>query len=83
MRTIFKYKLLGPQTTVNMPEGAVPLHVDNQHGDVCVWFEVDTTKPTKDIILYSVGTGWAVPEFAKYIGTVLLGEFVWHVYGAA
>ena len=51
------------------------LHVDTQDEDICFWYEYDHTVGSRHFII--VGTG---QEFSgKYIGTVLMDPFVWHI----
>lgn len=62
-------------------KGARAISVALQGEDVCVWFEVDPTEDLADLVLYCVGTGWGtVPVRGRFLGTVVQGEFVWHLY---
>jgi len=48
---------------------------------VMVWFEVDPDELGETMILYSVGTGCGeIPKDCRFIGTVIEGEYVWHIY---
>lgn len=59
---------------------ARPVHVTMQHGQVAMWFEVDTeAKRTNRRTFVLVGTGHEVP--AGGVGTVMPEEYlVLHVY---
>ncbi len=88
MKTIYKYYLkLAGSTVIELPIGSRILSVGNQRGDICIWAEVDTVSPytgkepiTEDIKFYVIGTGESVPDNLKYLGTVIIEPFVWHVY---
>jgi hypothetical protein len=86
MQTIYKYALsLGDFQTLQLCEGARPLHVAEQHGHLCLWAVVDTNLAPASYLIRIAGTGHALPgdlESWKYIGTVhtLGGAFVWHVW---
>ena len=89
MRTIWKYNidlldLVGTDLMqIEMPHESKILHVDCQMKNVIsFWAEI----PDGDRILVNrqfqvVGTGQGiVRKKSEYIGTVLDGEFVWHLY---
>jgi hypothetical protein len=64
------------------------LHVDakflfidtKSDGSINAWFEVDNEEPTelRSFALYA--TGASIRENAKYLGSVIQGELVWHLY---
>lgn len=61
--------------------GARALSVGLQHNAVCVWFEVDAAADPAPLKLWCVGTGFgAVPEGKRFLGTVVDGPHVWHLY---
>lgn len=91
MARIFKYQLDlnthesrggAALVSVEMPEDAKVLSVGVQHGNVCVWAEVDTTADTEMREFLLVGTGNVPPEDAKFLATVMLHNecLVLHVY---
>jgi hypothetical protein len=72
---------------VVMPKNAKVLHVglDPQapHGQPSIWAEVDPKEPKVPRLFYSVGTGHGVvPLGCKFIGTVITGPYVFHIYEA-
>lgn len=74
MRTIFKYPLEIPWTTLMLPVGAVVLTVQLQ-GDVpTLWAVVDDDKPKAPRRFATLGTGHAFPWKSAtqytYLGTV-------------
>ena len=78
---IWKYQTDGERTVINAQKDAKFLHVDYQHGILCVWAEVDDEASSEQIELSVVGTGHENPKpTAEYIGTVQHPPFVWHVY---
>ena len=88
MKTIYKYQLdLVDKQPIYLPRWAKFLHIDKQwclNGNmdkITLWFEIDTEK-CHTAIFYVVGTGREVPDNAKYLGTVIIRDYVWHVYSA-
>lgn len=89
MKTIWK-RLIQPNSIKNEPYdirvpakvGARALSVGIQNGKVCVWFEVDPEKADAELVLYSVGTGFGCinSDLVRFIGTVIQGQSVWHIY---
>lgn len=85
MKTIHKYVLTPTQTNVPTFERARFLHVNDQHGQVTLWAEVNTLERECVRDVHVVPTGGDVPAGAEYVGTVLLqaGLLVFHVYVGA
>lgn len=66
---------------VDATEGAVPITVGKQGDDICVWFEVDPDAKPWTMVLYCIGTGFGrVPNGRTFLGTVIDGDYVWHLY---
>lgn len=97
MRTIWKFAFFSTKKVdeVLMPKGAVVLCVRTQKIDSpgldtprempYIWAEVDTDAPrvVRRFTVYCTGEG-DVPETSdRYIGTIQLGMFVFHVYEKA
>jgi hypothetical protein len=89
MRTVWKFPIncnsikdSQYQIFVQMPRGAEVLCVMNQPmSGVCIWAEVDPELPHSRRVFLCVGTGHgSVPKAAKYIGSVVEHECVWHLY---
>ena len=89
MQTIWKYELgqldsvkdSQLKIVISIRRGAKPLYIGKQNGITCVWAEVDPEAPEINATFFSVGTGHgAVPGRNTYLGTVIDGEYVWHVY---
>jgi hypothetical protein len=80
---IYKYplKLVAVQP-VAMPEGARILSVANQNGIICLWAEIaDPSAVAKARAIEIIGTGNRFPDaYRTFIGTVLDGKYVWHVF---
>lgn len=63
------------------PKDARPISVAMQNDKICMWFECTPDAPKERLYVYSVGTGYGmVPEEARFIGTVVDGAYVWHIY---
>ena len=61
------------------------LHLDNQGGFPCMWFNVDTGKENSKFGIDCIGTGHpyiGVENVSKkhYIGTVFVGPYVFHYF---
>lgn len=83
MRTIHKYPLyVTDMQVVMMPVGARILSVANQRDMLTLWAEVNTEAPPAGRVIHVVGTGnpLVVASNADFIGTVEMGQFIWHVY---
>jgi hypothetical protein len=70
------------EVSIPSPRGSIPISVGVQDGRVCVWFETDPQEPVvSSFTLSIVGTGFGkVPEGKRFLGTVIDGRYVWHVY---
>ena len=83
MGTIWKYSITAGVTEHQIPQGAKALYVGpDPEGTACCWFFVMPDQPleTRQIVLF--GTGHEIPAVAvrDFVGTLLAGEFVWHVF---
>ena len=82
---IYKYKLqlIGQQQLI-IPSPQKFLSFQKQGDDFCVWYEVDIESGSRDVIDFMItATGYEVPSGTQYLGTVLDGGFVWHLYARA
>lgn len=82
---IWKAKLRVTQAQdIEVPAGALFLHVREQGDDVCVWFrcDPDAAKTKRRILLCGTGHEAPVCDTAKYLGTAIVhgGALVWHVF---
>ena len=87
MKTIYKYKIeVKDDQNIMMPEGAKVLTVQAQHGEPCVWAEVDPEQTFTTFRRFvTVGTGRhpiADIDTLHYVGTYQLvnGNFIGHLY---
>ena len=86
MPRIYKYELqIEDSFWVEMPLGAKPVFVGVQvgasmDGKPMLWAEIDTKHEKREYLFHCVGTGHAAPYLSKYVGTVQIGEYVWHFY---
>jgi len=82
---ISKYtlKIINEQS-IRMPVGSIVLSVANQFDKLCVWALVDDTVPVSELKHFEVvGTGNPIindEHKRRFIGTVLINPFVWHVF---
>lgn len=82
MNKIFKYKLTGSVTIIEMPQEATILTAQYQFGELCLWAIVNTASPVENKCFEIFGTGEPLdlPAEAPYIGTVQRDGLVWHVF---
>jgi hypothetical protein len=84
-QTIWKFPLpIRDMVSLTMPVGAKVLSVAEQHGDLCLWAVVDDTAPRMERIFYVFGTGNPIVGVgtSRFVGTVLMAPFVWHIFEA-
>ena len=77
MKTIWKCNADGH--VVDLPKGAKAIYCHMQAGHPMVWLTVDPEAEGESRCFTVYGTGAVVPEDG-YVGTMMDGAFVWHVY---
>jgi len=81
---IWKFLVTNPVAgEIEMPTGAEILHVEMQHGNVCMWAKVDPDAALIRREFMIEGTGQPPNQRlddAIHRGTVLSGAMVWHVF---
>lgn len=88
---IWKFVVHGSMMKARIPEGGKVVHcVDNAfpppgfdpsaNTGVTFWAEVDPDAPLVEYDVVLVGTGFAVPENGKFLGTFFRDPYVWHLY---
>ena len=81
MRIVYKYAL---DQTHKIPHSANLVHAGRDpQGDLCAWFDVDTSNSTETVSFQVIGTGQEVPYGARHIITTNDGPFMWHFYAVA
>lgn len=66
---------------IEMTKGAKILYVDIQNNKLALWAVVDPDKPIESIHIQLIGTGHSIEmENKNYIGTIIDGSFVWHIF---
>lgn len=85
MKTIWKYKLEGTDIqTIEIPQNAQILTVQEQKGEICMWCLVNTYNGMISKTIRIIGTGHEIEENFKgvYIDTFQLanGSLVFHVF---
>lgn len=84
MKTIYKYPIhITDAQSIVLPVGAQILCVQVQRGHPWVWALVDDKAPVKPREIRVYGTGHMLPASTddhRYIGTVQLGDLVFHVF---
>ena len=83
MRTIYKYDLMVGLNSVDLPLEAEVVHIGEQYGQLQMWVEQDPTRPTRGRQFNVYGTGhYIYNNNEHHLATVVLYDFVWHVYEA-
>ena len=77
MKTIWKYDIeIADSFTLDMPCNSKMLAVQEQHGKIVMWCEVDTEHPKIPHRMFVVGTGHKVPgDATQYLGTFQIPNF--------
>lgn len=81
-RTIWKARLeLTDEPRITWPEGSEPMAVMlDSAGILNVWFQCDPDARRVQQDFRIIGTGHPYPEGCEYLGSVVQGPFVWHVF---
>lgn len=82
---IWKYELqITDYQDIHVPEGARLLSIHNQHDVLCIWVYCDPERKTETWTFQIFGTGQTIDPHEGYgmafVGTVVMGLFVWHVF---
>ena len=83
MTVIHKYMVYPGPNSINIPEGAKFLSVHNQNGNICLWALVNPSNKKEVRYIPLLGTGQLFHDDVNeypFIGTVLVENFVWHVF---
>ena len=81
MRTIYKYHLKVGLNSIDLPLEAEVVHIAEQYGQLQMWVEQDPTRPVLNRQFSVYGTGhYIYNNNEHHLATVVLGDFVWHVY---
>lgn len=82
-RTVLKFPLQFGETVFPLPDGGIPIHVGVQGEQLMVWVELPTGDvESSDRHFQVYGTGWAqrTDVCHNFLGTIMDGDMVWHVY---
>lgn len=85
MQTIYKYPFpVADSFSLDLPSGAIILHVECQNGQPCIWALVDTEALPERRTFYLFGTGHPlnIDDFgwSNHLATFQQGPFVWHMF---
>lgn len=85
MQTIWKFPInVTDEQQINVPKGARFLTAQFQHGNLCLWAQVDDSAFTERRTIRVIGTGHPIPDAAslQYIASVqtMGGNLVFHVF---
>ena len=85
MKTIYKYNVsslltVGTNTDI-IPLAAEIRKVAIQGGELMVWAEVDPNLQIEEYKkLVNYGTGHNIAPNSVYLGTIFVGQYVWHIH---
>jgi hypothetical protein len=79
---LFNMRATGREDTVTFVMAPVPQirHVAMQNGWITLWVANHSDLPSRPCRFLVAGTGQVIPSDAAYLGTVMDGIFVWHVF---
>ena len=79
---IYKYPLeLNDAQMVLLPPNYKILHVGEQNRQLTMWAAVEPSPEIVEVMIEIIGTGNDYnPEGKTFLGTVIQGEFVWHIF---
>lgn len=81
MRVVYKYPLMIGYNGISLPLEAEIVHIAEQHGQLQMWVEQDPNRPMSQRQFNVYGTGHPIYNNNEHhLATVLVGDFVWHVY---
>lgn len=83
MKTIHNFPLvITDRQTISIDWDAKFLSVGIRNGQLCLWAMVNTENGYGRKNIRIIGTGHAIDnaDYLTYIGTVIDGFFVWHVF---
>lgn len=85
MKTIYKYPIGSPDSTIEMPQGAQILTIHDQEDVPTIWALVDTDAEPEGRRFLVFGTGWEITKphnkHLSFLGTSFGREgLVWHVF---
>lgn len=88
MKRIFKYTIeVTDKQTVKLPVDSLVISVLNQNDHLVIYALVDdeeTEMEEKTIRIFGTGYPVDVEEFDyNFLGSVMMGEFVWHIFAGS
>lgn len=83
MITVFKYEISFNVISLQLPEDAEPLFVEQQNSGIFLWAKVDTEKPLVSRTIHPIGTGHEFPKVpVSFLGSLMFleGSLVIHFF---
>lgn len=80
MKTIFKYPINHYGMPLQMPKGAVVIHVAVKNMVPCLWALVETGNQKEERRFFVFGTGHLIPDGLTHVGTWQELPYVWHLF---
>lgn len=81
---IHKAELTHSATTLHLPAGAKVLSAQMQRGQPCIWYLFDDAhvadKQQRTFEIHGTGQQVVGPQELIHVGTMLDGNYVWHVF---
>ena len=83
-KQVWKYPVSIGEFTLDMPEGAIILKVDVQHGQPFLWALVEPEAKPETVLFKVVGTGHNIADAEQwdYVGSFQMfsGDLVFHLF---
>lgn len=82
MKVTYQFPLEQSDTTLMLPQGAQPIHVDVQEGQPTLWVLLDTDEPMEPRRFETYQTGMGMPTHANHahVGTFAYKGSTFHVF---
>lgn len=78
---IYKYNLVPLGTTIlSLPLGSQVMSVGQTNNQLVAWADVTKEQEAENHVLNTVFTGDEVPYNSTFLGTVIIGSLVHHVF---
>ena len=83
MKTIWKYSLSVDQAdgSFSIPKDGKIIYVSSQTTRMInFWVELESNNQIELRHFIVIGTGHSIPDNSEYVGSIMSGAFVWHLY---
>jgi len=71
------------EQVIELPSSYTLLSIQNQDDNICIWYQFEDeyySTGKKRFVIYGTGLIFNGDDKGYYIGTVIIKNYVWHVY---